>query len=188
MQPFAFTPGTGTTCSVHNTSVYVNENTKWVRAEPVKGCCSVRVYLDWINIFFSSFQEEESHFNNIKAKGQHLQCFPNSESQSVLLLSQLGVCLAVFYLFIHLFFMCFLVWFCWLGEALLTTHLLCLCHQLSWLTSAPITCSIKAWSSRCSLPACCWSLVVMLCVVLEHSICVFVLCFLVSASLSTSSW
>lgn len=41
MQPFASTSGTGTVCSVHNNSVYGNENTKWVasfQSESVKGC------------------------------------------------------------------------------------------------------------------------------------------------------
>lgn len=49
MQPVAFTSGTGTACSVHNKSVYDNENTKWVasfQSESVKGCCGIRVYLD----------------------------------------------------------------------------------------------------------------------------------------------
>lgn len=56
----------------------------------------------------------------------------------------------------------------------ITTHLLCLCRQLTWPTSAPINCSIKAGSSSLSASFPCWTLVVVLVLVsLAAYICFF---------------
>lgn len=139
MQPFAFTSGTGTACSVHNNSVYGNENTKWVasfQSESVKGCWGSCVSVDWINIFCCPLSRRRRVTLTIsKQRGRICNVFRTGEKDnlSAVAVENLPCCV---YFFLHS-----QLWFCWLGEALLTTHLLCLCHCLTWLTFAPIPCS-----------------------------------------------
>lgn len=124
----------------------------------------IRVYLDWINIFCSSLSRRRFTLTISKQRARICDAFRTGvkDNISTVAAGNLPCCVCFFLRSL---------WFCWLGEALLTTHLLCLCHQLTWLTSAAITCSIKAWSPHCSLPVCGWSLVVTVCMVPENFMC-----------------